>query len=131
MDYEPSGSLRRGLTHTAETRAKSDLLRILGVTSQVLRWRREQGLPLAINTVAGITKMHPWTFAADIERSVLEGLHHLIEETALHSPSNLDRPRGRWPGGGDQTHSETRRGRSRVRAIEPLPAVQELLLPRS
>ena len=74
-----------------ETRAKRDLLRILGVTSQVLRWRREQGLPLAINTVAGITKMHPWTLAADIERSVLEGLHHLIEETALHSPSNLDR----------------------------------------
>ena len=75
----------------AETRAKSDLLRILGVTSQVLRWRREQGLPLAINTVAGITKLHPWTFAADIERSVLEGLHYLIEETAIHSPSGLYR----------------------------------------
>ena len=75
----------------AETRAKSDLLRILGVTSQVLRWRREQGLPLAINTVAGITEMHPWTFAADIERSVLEGLHHLIEETAIYSPSGLHR----------------------------------------
>ena len=73
----------------AEPQAKSDLLRILGVTSQVLRWRREQGLPLAINTVAGITKMHPWTFAADIERSVLEGLHHLIEETAIHPPSGL------------------------------------------
>ena len=75
----------------AETRAKSDLLRVLGVTSQVLRWRREQGLPLAINTIAGITKMHPWTFAADIERSVLEGLHHLIEETAIHPPSGLHR----------------------------------------
>ena len=75
----------------AETRAKSDLLRILGVTSQVLRWRREHGLPSAINTVAGITKMHPWTFASDIERSVLEGLHHLIKETALHPPSDLDR----------------------------------------
>ena len=33
--------------------------------------------------------MHPWTFAADIERSVLEGLHHLIEETAIHPPSGL------------------------------------------
>ena len=73
----------------AEPRAKSDLLRVLGVTSQVLRWRRDQGLPLAINTVAGTTKMHPWTFAADIERSVLEGLHHLIEETAILSPSGL------------------------------------------
>ena len=73
----------------AETRAKSDLLPILGMTSQVLRWRREQGLTLAINTVAGITEMHPWTFAADIERSVLEGLHHLIEETAIHPPSGL------------------------------------------
>ena len=71
----------------AETRAKSDLLRILGVTSQVLRWRREQGLPSAINTIAGITKMHPWAFAADIESSVLEGLHHLIEETAILPPS--------------------------------------------
>lgn len=35
--------------------------------------------------------MHPWTFAAEIERSVLEGLYHLIEETALHSSSDLDR----------------------------------------
>ena len=33
--------------------------------------------------------MHPWTFAADIERSVLEGLHHLVEETAIHSPRRL------------------------------------------
>ncbi len=33
--------------------------------------------------------MHPWTFAADIERSVLEGLHHLIQETAILSPSGL------------------------------------------
>ena len=71
----------------AEARAKTDLLRILGVTSQVLRWRREQGLPSAINTIAGITKMHPWAFAADIESSVLEGLHHLIEETAILPPS--------------------------------------------
>ena len=70
-----------------ENRAKSDFLRVLGVTSQVVRWRREQGLPLAINTVAGITKMHPWAFAADIESSVLEGLHRLIEETAIHPPS--------------------------------------------
>ena len=77
------------IDEAAEARAKSDLLRILGVTSQVLRWRREQGLPSAINTVSGITKMHPWTFAADIERSVLEGLHHLIEETAIHAPSGL------------------------------------------
>ena len=75
----------------AEPQAKSDLLRILAVTSQVLRWRREQGLPLAINTVAGIARMHPWTFAANIERSVLEGLHHLIEETAVHTPSGRHR----------------------------------------
>ena len=77
------------IDEAAETRAKSDLLRILGVTSQVVRWRREQGLPSAINTVSGITKMHPWTFAADIERSVLEGLHHLIEETTIRPPSDL------------------------------------------
>ena len=74
---------------SAETQAKRDLLRILGVTGQVVRWRREQGLPSAINTVSGITKMHPWAFASDIERSVLEGLHHLIEETAIHSPRGL------------------------------------------
>ena len=70
-----------------ENGAKSDFLRILGVASQVVRWRREHGLPLAINTLAGITKMHPWAFAADIESSVLEGLHHLVEETAIHAPS--------------------------------------------
>ena len=79
------------IDEAAETRAKRDLLRILGVTSQVLRWRREQGLRSAIDTVSEITKMHPWTFAGDIERSVLEGLHHLIEETAIHRPSGLRR----------------------------------------
>ena len=73
----------------AEPRSKSDLMRVLGITSQVLRWRRQQGLPLAINTVAGVTRMHPWTFAGDIERSALEGLHHLIDETAIPSPSIL------------------------------------------
>ena len=70
-----------------ENGAKSDFLRILGVASQVVRWRREHGLPIAINTLAGIAKMHPWAFAADIESSVLEGLHHLVEETAVHVPS--------------------------------------------
>lgn len=74
-----------------ESRAKSDFLRVLGVTSQVVRWRREHRLPSAINTVAGITKMHPWAFAADIESSVLEGLHYLIKETAIHPPSGLHR----------------------------------------
>ena len=72
-----------------ETQAKGDLLRILGVTSQVLRWRREQGLPLAINTLSGTTRLHPLTFTTDIERSVLEGLHHLIEETAIYPPSDV------------------------------------------
>ena len=72
------------IDEAAEPRSKSDLLRILGVTSQIVRWRREQGLPSAIDTVSRITKMHPWTFAADTERSVLEGLHHLIEETGVH-----------------------------------------------
>ena len=73
----------------AEPRSKGDLLRVLGVTSQVLRWRREQGLPLAINTVAGIARMHSWTFADDIERAALEGLHHLIDETAIPSARAL------------------------------------------
>ena len=71
-----------------ENRANSDFLRILGVASQVVRWRREHGLPIAINTLAGIAKMYPWAFAADIESSVLEGLHHLVEETAIHAPSS-------------------------------------------
>ena len=73
-----------------ENGAKSDLFRVLGVTSQVVRWRRELGLPLAIRIVAGITKMHPWAFAADIESSVLEGLHHLIEETTIQGPRGSD-----------------------------------------
>ena len=68
--------------------------------------------------------MHPWTFSADIERSVLEGLNHLIKETAIHPPSGL---RLYADDGGDvatKTHGEMCCGRSRVYAIEPLPAVR-------
>ena len=71
-----------------ENPAKNDFLRILRVASQIVRWRREHGLPIAINTFAGIAKLHPWAFDADIESSVLEGLHHLVEETAIHTPSS-------------------------------------------
>ncbi len=64
------------------------LIRLLGVTSQILRWRKEPGLPSAINIMADITSKHPWVFTRDIEKSVIEGLCHMIDETAMRAPGN-------------------------------------------
>ena len=69
----------------AEDQEREDLIRILRVVGQILRWRREPGLPAAIDTIKHLTIGHPWTFAEDRERSVLDGLHHMIGDTAIHA----------------------------------------------
>ena len=70
----------------AEDREREDLIRILRGVGQILRWRREPGLPAAINTIKHVTIRHPLVFADDGERLVLEGLHHMIGDTAIHAP---------------------------------------------
>ena len=70
----------------AADKVREDLIRILRVVGQIVRWRREPGLPAAIDTIKHVTIRHPWTFAEDRERSVLDGLHYLIGDTAIHAP---------------------------------------------
>ena len=86
-------AMRSGLVLSERIRAdateqeRNEFIRILEVAAEVLRWRRETGLPLAINTVAAVTTRHPWSFAGAVERSVLEGLRHMIGDSAICSPS--------------------------------------------
>ena len=40
---------------------------------------------MAINTIKYVTIRHPLVFADDRERLVLEGLHHMIGDTAIHA----------------------------------------------
>ena len=94
-------AMRSGLVLSERIRAdateqeRNEFIRILEVAAEVLRWRRETGLPLAINTVAAVTTRHPWSFAGAVERSVLEGLRHMIGDSAICSPSGrkIDRNR--------------------------------------
>ena len=72
-----------------EGAGKEDLVRLLREVSQIVRWRREKGLSLAIGAVADVTKRHPWTFVGDIEGSVLLGLQFMIGDTAVHACGGL------------------------------------------
>ena len=69
------------------TRNGKNLVRLLRSASQMVRLRRGTVLSATINTVRDVLAMHPWTFADDVERSVLVGLHHLIGDTAVHGAS--------------------------------------------
>lgn len=71
-----------------EKRERKDLIHILEVVGQTLRWRREIGLPWAINTITEEISRHPWAFTENIERYVLKGLHHLISDTVIHVAEN-------------------------------------------
>ena len=69
-----------------EEKEREDLIRILRVVGQILHWRREPGLPAAIDTIKHVTTRHPLIFADDCERLVLEGLHRMIGDTTIHAP---------------------------------------------
>ena len=67
--------------------ARPDLVRLVAIAGQAVRWRSGAALESALGTLATIATDHPWAFDNDtIEGSVLEGLRHLIEETAVHAP---------------------------------------------
>ena len=70
----------------SDAEEREDLIRILRVAGQILRWRKDIGLPQAIDTIRHVTRRHPWAFAEDREGSVLEGLRHMIGDTAIHAP---------------------------------------------
>ena len=72
-------------------RERGDLVHLLGVIGQMVLWRRETGLQLAIDTVRAVTKRFPWSFRGNVERAVLEGIGHMIGDTAIRPATRLDR----------------------------------------
>ena len=79
----------------ATDRERADLVRILDIASQILRWRRDTGLAPAIYTVAKVMARHPWSFSGNVLRSVLEGLHHMIGDSAIRAPSSPRKDRNK------------------------------------
>ena len=72
-----------------EAETKRQLADILQETVEILYWRRETGLPLAINTIADTLRMHPWALEESKER-ILVGLERLIGDTTIRpQPSAL------------------------------------------
>lgn len=57
--------------------------RVLGVLAQMIRWRSGAALVHGVVAMREIAKMHEWVLDGDVERWVLEGLHHLADETAI------------------------------------------------
>ena len=79
----------------ATKREREDLIRILGVASQMLRWRKRTGLRLVIDLLTEVINLHPWSFSGTVESSVLEGLHHMIGDSAIRAPSRTRNDRNR------------------------------------
>ena len=65
---------------------KDDLIGVMEPVSQMLWWRRQPGLQGAIAVVRVVTTRHPWSFSGTVERAVLEGLRHMIADTAIRAP---------------------------------------------
>ena len=78
-------------------REGGDLVRLLGVIGQMVLWRRETGLQLAIDTVTAVIKRFPWSFRGTVERAVLEGLGHMIGDTAIRPANRLHPDNSREP----------------------------------
>ena len=67
---------------------REDLICLLETASQILRSRRDIGLPQAIGRITSEISRHPWVFTKGIEQYVLEGLRHLISDTAIRTSGN-------------------------------------------
>ena len=61
---------------------KKDFSQILSALGQMVRWQKSIGLPSALNLIAELIKKHPWTFADELERLTLIGLHRIAKDTA-------------------------------------------------
>ena len=81
----------------ATDRERDDLIRVVEAVGEMLRWRRQTGLQLAIDVVTVVTKRHPWSFGGTLEKAVLDGLRHMIGDTAIRPSSAppLDRDKER------------------------------------
>ena len=86
------GGLSERLGHEAEDMAKETLCRLLRMVAQLLRWRRPTRLWDAIDTMTVAIKRHPWSFADDVERWVLDGLRHIAADTIIQGPQVAQAP---------------------------------------
>ena len=72
------------VSHRAEWDSdKDDLMQLLRAAGQMIRWRRETALWATLKAVGDVVKRHPWTFAGEVELSVLTGLGLLVTETTV------------------------------------------------
>ena len=58
---------------------------MLNVLGQMVRWRKNPGLPSALDLIAELIKEHPWTFDDELERMTLIGLHSISKDTATNA----------------------------------------------
>ncbi|MYD62150.1 MAG: hypothetical protein F4W91_14010 [Gemmatimonadetes bacterium] len=65
--------------------SKKDFSQILSVLGQMVRWQKNIGLPSALNLIAELIKDYPWTFADELERLTLIGLHYIAKDTATNA----------------------------------------------
>lgn len=71
----------------APAREREDLIRVVEAVGEMLRWRRQIGLRPAMDVVRVVTKRHPWSFGGTLEKAVLDGLRHMIGDTAIRRSS--------------------------------------------
>ena len=62
---------------------REELVRLLVVAGQMVRWRRATALWATLDVVGEIVSRHPWAFSENVEGSVLAGLVPLVTETAI------------------------------------------------
>ena len=74
--------LAKRLDVDVQSAGKKELVRLVDLTSQILRWRHRPGLSMAIGTIDHVVGTLPWLLSEEVEMSVLFGLERLSSETA-------------------------------------------------
>ena len=60
-----------------------DLVQLLCMAGQMIRWRRDTALWVTMKAVGDVVSKYPWAFVDDVENGVLTGLGHLRTETVV------------------------------------------------
>ena len=63
---------------------KNDFSRILLVLGEMVRWRKNPGLPSSLYTIAQLIKNFPLVFTEEFERLTLMGLRNIAKDTATN-----------------------------------------------
>ena len=63
---------------------KEDVMRLMRSAASMVRWRRDAAVPMTIDTIANVVRIHPWTFVDEVEHSILLGLQRLVDDTAIN-----------------------------------------------